>query len=183
MFDQYKSQLPDLDPNETSEWVEALEDVVDENGPSRARYLLRQVLKRSREAQRWRSGVDPDALYQHHSAPRRAEVSRRSNHGKAYSTDRPLERHGHGSACQQAVSWLGWAHFIVRFVCKSLRSWLQPFLSRTTGPWWWRPDYDPRSRSTRDLCPCVPRGSTPRGATRFLSTRDKRGRTLTHTLG
>ncbi len=49
MFDQYKSQLPDLDPNETSEWVEALEDVVDENGPSRARYLLRQVLKRSRE--------------------------------------------------------------------------------------------------------------------------------------
>ena len=32
MFDQYKSQLPDLDPNETSEWVEALEDVTDETG-------------------------------------------------------------------------------------------------------------------------------------------------------
>ena len=40
MFDQYKSQLPDLNPHETSEWVEALEDVVDENGPSRARYLF-----------------------------------------------------------------------------------------------------------------------------------------------
>ena len=175
MFDQYKSQLPDLDPNEASEWVEALEDVVDENGPSRARYLLRQVLKRSRRAQRWRSGVDPDALYQHHRSTK-SRSFQAINHGKAYSTDRPLERHGHGSACQQAVSWQ--VHFIVRFVCCRLRSWLQPFLSRTTGPWWWRPDYDPRSRSTRDLCPCVSRGSTPRGATRFLSDAKQAGVTL-----
>ena len=116
MFDQYKSQLPDLDPNETSEWVEALEDVVDEKRSKSSPLSIEAGLKTLSRAQRRRPGVDPDALYQHHSTPRRAEVSRRPNHGKAYSTDRTLERHGHGSACQQAVSlaWVDTFHRTLR---------------------------------------------------------------------
>jgi pyruvate dehydrogenase E1 component len=30
----------DLDPQETAEWLEALEQIVDESGPGRAAYLL-----------------------------------------------------------------------------------------------------------------------------------------------
>ena len=38
----------DLNPQETSEWLEALEQVVDEAGPDRAVYLLEQLLARAR---------------------------------------------------------------------------------------------------------------------------------------
>ncbi|MBV9082889.1 MAG: pyruvate dehydrogenase (acetyl-transferring), homodimeric type [Acidobacteriaceae bacterium] len=38
----------DLNPQETSEWLEALDQVVDEAGPDRAAYLLQQVLARAR---------------------------------------------------------------------------------------------------------------------------------------
>ncbi|HET9556461.1 MAG TPA: pyruvate dehydrogenase (acetyl-transferring), homodimeric type, partial [Actinomycetota bacterium] len=37
-------QLPDPDPDETSEWLESLSDVVEREGPGRARFLLRKVL-------------------------------------------------------------------------------------------------------------------------------------------
>ena len=38
----------DLDPQETAEWVEALEDVIDSAGPDRAAYLLEQLNDRAR---------------------------------------------------------------------------------------------------------------------------------------
>ena len=47
-FDEYKSQLTDIDPDETAEWRRALEDVIEVDGPERARYLLNSVLKRAR---------------------------------------------------------------------------------------------------------------------------------------
>ena len=40
----------DLNPQETSEWLEALEQVVEEAGPDRAAYLLTQLLERARSA-------------------------------------------------------------------------------------------------------------------------------------
>ena len=32
LFDEFKEQLPDVDPEETHEWNEALESVIDEKG-------------------------------------------------------------------------------------------------------------------------------------------------------
>ena len=49
MVDEYTAQLPDLDPEESAEWIEALEDVVESDGPLRGRFLLEQVLARARE--------------------------------------------------------------------------------------------------------------------------------------
>jgi pyruvate dehydrogenase E1 component len=41
-----KAQAPDdLDPQETSEWVEALDEMVDEAGPDRASYLLERLME------------------------------------------------------------------------------------------------------------------------------------------
>ena len=45
----FKRQLPDNDPQETSEWLESLDGVVQGAGPERADYLLRKVLKRARQ--------------------------------------------------------------------------------------------------------------------------------------
>src|SRR5262245_24538791 len=44
----FKQQLPDADPTETSEWIDALDDVVRHSGRERADFLLRKVLKRAR---------------------------------------------------------------------------------------------------------------------------------------
>lgn len=43
------SQVPDIDPAETSEWVEALDGLVEDKGGPRARYILLNLLKRARE--------------------------------------------------------------------------------------------------------------------------------------
>ncbi|MFP5335760.1 MAG: pyruvate dehydrogenase (acetyl-transferring), homodimeric type [Actinomycetes bacterium] len=42
-------QLPDIDPEETAEWLESLDAVVDERGRQRARYLMLSLLQRARE--------------------------------------------------------------------------------------------------------------------------------------
>ncbi len=45
----FKRQLPDADPRETQEWIDALDDVVRNVGRERADFLLRKVLKRARQ--------------------------------------------------------------------------------------------------------------------------------------
>ena len=45
----FKRQVPDSDPNETQEWLDALEDIVRIHGRERADFLLRRVLKRARQ--------------------------------------------------------------------------------------------------------------------------------------
>ena len=51
IFDQFKQQLPDIDPVETQEWLESLDGVVQAAGPDRARYLIYKLLKRARQLQ------------------------------------------------------------------------------------------------------------------------------------
>ena len=43
------SQVPDVDPEETSEWVESIDGLIDDKGGPRARYVLLSMLKRARE--------------------------------------------------------------------------------------------------------------------------------------
>src|SRR5436309_14870347 len=37
----------DLDPQETSEWIEALDEIIDQVGPDRASYLLDRLMERA----------------------------------------------------------------------------------------------------------------------------------------
>jgi pyruvate dehydrogenase E1 component len=41
-------QLPDIDPEETKEWIESLQSVMRDRGISRARALVRSLLLRAR---------------------------------------------------------------------------------------------------------------------------------------
>lgn len=43
------TQLPDIDPEETAEWVGSLDEMVDERGRARARYVMLRLLERARE--------------------------------------------------------------------------------------------------------------------------------------
>ncbi len=48
-IDGFVQQLPDIDPQETDEWLDSLDSVVDMRGKSRARYLLTRLMERARE--------------------------------------------------------------------------------------------------------------------------------------
>src|SRR3989441_5876826 len=48
VFDEFKHQLPDIDPQETQEWIESLDELVRTAGIERARFVLFKVLKRAR---------------------------------------------------------------------------------------------------------------------------------------
>src|SRR5205809_485522 len=50
VYDEFKHQLPDIDPEETQEWIESLDALVKESGGDRARFVLYKLLKRARRA-------------------------------------------------------------------------------------------------------------------------------------
>ena len=47
--DGLSSHLPDIDPDETAEWIESFDAVLDSAGQQRARFLVLQLLQRARE--------------------------------------------------------------------------------------------------------------------------------------
>ena len=48
-FDEFKHQLPDIDPAETQEWLDAFDQVLETEGENRARFLMFKLLKRARQ--------------------------------------------------------------------------------------------------------------------------------------
>src|SRR5215213_6410809 len=50
-FDEFKHQLPDIDPEETAEWIASFDSLVEQEGESRARFVLYKLLKRARQLQ------------------------------------------------------------------------------------------------------------------------------------
>ncbi len=51
LFDGVSHQIPDIDPDETDEWMSSFDAVVDQHGRTRARYLLMKLLERARSLQ------------------------------------------------------------------------------------------------------------------------------------
>ena len=43
------TQLPDIDPDETHDWIDSFDALVDERGRERARYVMLRLLERARE--------------------------------------------------------------------------------------------------------------------------------------
>lgn len=41
------SQIPDKDPQETAEWIESFDGLVDERGTERAQYIMRTLMQRA----------------------------------------------------------------------------------------------------------------------------------------
>ena len=71
MHQKLNERVVDLNPQETAEWVESLDQVIDQAGPDRAAFLLEHLNDRARA-----NGAElPDALqypvYQHHPGRRR----------------------------------------------------------------------------------------------------------------
>src|SRR5216117_3408000 len=56
VYDEFKHQLPDIDPQETQEWIESLDALVKQAGGDLARFILFKLLKRARQL---RVGLPP----------------------------------------------------------------------------------------------------------------------------
>ena len=50
-LDRFVDQLPDIDPDETQEWLDSFDAVVEQTGKVRARYLIARLLERAGELQ------------------------------------------------------------------------------------------------------------------------------------
>ena len=65
MYDAFRDQLPDIDPDETKEWLESLDQVIDAS-PARARSSCHRILLHARPSAADRaSGDGLDQLHQH----------------------------------------------------------------------------------------------------------------------
>nr|WP_098465294.1 pyruvate dehydrogenase (acetyl-transferring), homodimeric type [Isoptericola jiangsuensis] len=49
LIDGLLSAVPDIDPSETSEWVESFDGLIDDKGGPRARYVMLNLMRRARE--------------------------------------------------------------------------------------------------------------------------------------
>ena len=56
MLDQFMHQLPDIDPDETQEWLDSLDALVGEKGAVRARFIMARMVERAQELQ---VGISP----------------------------------------------------------------------------------------------------------------------------
>src|SRR5947208_2988310 len=51
IFDGFSRQLPDIDPEETSEWLDSFDAVVDARGKTRGQFLMLKLMERAHELQ------------------------------------------------------------------------------------------------------------------------------------
>ena len=49
LFDEFHDQTPDIDIEETEEWLQSFSSIVEQNGKHRARYIIRRLMAKARE--------------------------------------------------------------------------------------------------------------------------------------
>ena len=91
-------QLPDIDPEETAEWIDSFDAVVDAEGRTRARFLLMKLLERARDHAGRLPGHGLHPLREHHPPRPGAVVPRRRVRRAPHPRLHPLERGRHGDA-------------------------------------------------------------------------------------
>ena len=120
----------DIDPQETREWLEALDAVVEHDGPDRAQHLLERVVGHAQltGAAPAPAGTTP---YINTIPPqRRARVPGRRGARAARALAHPLERDRDGAQGQQGVLRARRPHRQLPVGGDALRGRLQPLLAR-----------------------------------------------------
>ena len=161
--DGLPTQLPDIDPDETREWVESFDSVVRTRGRARARYVMLRLLERAREQQVGVPGLrstdfintipperEPWFPGDEH-VERRIRAYIRWNAAVMVSR---ANRPGHGR---------GRAHRHLRQRGQPVRGRLQPLLPRQGPRRVRRPGVLPGTRGAGHLRPRLPRGPADRG--------------------
>ena len=166
--DGLAAHLPDIDPEETAEWLESFDAVLDAAGQQRARYLMLRMLQRARERHVGVPVADQHGLRQHDPHRPRAVVPRRRGGRARLPPLDPVERRDDRAPRAAAGHRRGRAHLVLRVVGDALRGRLQPLLPRQGPPGRRRPGVHPGPRLPRHLRPRLPGGPAVGGPARRL---------------
>ena len=164
--DGLPSQLPDIDPDETQEWLDSLDAVVGHAGPRPGPLSDAAAARAQPRAAGRRPVAAQHRLHQHHPAGARALVPGRRARRAAHPRLHPLERGDHGAPRAAPRHRRRRAHLLLRVVRVAVRGRLQPLLPRQGPPGRRRPDLVPGARLPRHLRPRLPRGPAHRGPAR-----------------
>ncbi len=163
-----RNKLPsseDLNPQETLEWLQALDQVVDEAGPDRASYLLDRLVDRARVAGAAPAyNVNTPYLNTIAAEERGAVPGRPRNRAKAEEPD-PLERARHGGTGEQVRPRHRRPHLDLRVAGHPARGRLQPLLPRVLRRAAGRSRLLPGALLSRSLCARVPGRAAEREST------------------
>ena len=159
--DGLPSQLPDIDPDETAEWLESLDAVVEHAGRNRARYLMLSLLQRAREKQ---VGVPSlrSTDYINTIPPERSRGSPATSTSSAGSAPTSGGTPRSWSTARSGPASASAGTSPPTRPRRALRGRLQPLLPRQGPPRRRRPDLLPGPRLPRHLRPRVPRGPPDR---------------------
>ena len=175
-IDDFKHQLPDIDEAETREWIESLDQVLEQAGENRARFLMYKLLKRARQLQIGVPALTQTRYINTHQPRAGAVLPRRRGARAAHPPADPLERGGDGPARQRALPGHRRPHVHVRVGGDPVRGGLQPLLPRQGPSRRRRPGLLPGPRGARHLRPSLPRGPSLGDRPRPLPARDRRRR-------
>ena len=157
-IDDFKQQLPDIDELETAEWLESFDQVLDQAGENRARFLMYKLLKRARQRHvglpsltqtRYINTISPE---QEPSFPGDEELERRIRRLIRWNAVAMVLR------ANNRFAGLGGHLATYASARQPVRGRLQPLLPRQGPPGRRRPDLLPGPRGPGHLRPRVPRG-------------------------
>ena len=175
-IDGFVHQLPDIDPDETAEWLDSLDAVIDGRGAVAGALPARPAHGAGARAGRRRAGDGADRLHQHDPARAGAVVPGRRAHRAPHPRVHPLERGGDGRPREPPLRRPRRSPLDVRVGGRALRGRLQPLLPRQGRRRLRRPGLLPGPRRAGHLRARVPRRAPDRGAARPLPARGRRRR-------
>ena len=120
---------PDRDPQETEEWLEALDSVFEREGIERAHYLVGRLIRRARRKGAHLPYSANTAYINTHPREPGAEESRGSCPRESHSIHPALERHGDGGEGQSHQLGTRGTHLQLCLLRHALRCGLQPLSS------------------------------------------------------
>ena len=174
-FDEFKHQLPDIDPAETQEWLDSFDQLVGQEGESRARFLVYKLLKRARQLHvglppltqtRYINTISPE---QEPFFPGDEQIEHRIRRIVRWNAVAMVLR------ANTRFSGIG-GHLATYASAASLYEvGFNHFFKGKDGGGARRPDLLPGPRGAGDVCPGVPRGPPDRGPARPLPARDRAG--------
>ena len=122
----------DPDPQETREWLDALDGVLEAEGPDRAHFLIEQLIDKARRSRRVPAVLGEHRVHQHDPADAQVRMPGDQDDRASHPLVRALERDGDGRAREQAHQRRR-PHRELRVGGDALRRRLQPLLARAVA--------------------------------------------------
>ncbi len=123
-------QTDDIDPLETTEWLESIDSVLKTHGPVRAHFLLDRLIDHARRSGAWLPFKANTAYVNTIHVSREKPLSGRPRDRAAHRVADPLERGRDGRAREPGQQRVRRPHRDLCLVRDALRSRLQSFLAR-----------------------------------------------------